>query len=53
MEDIHRRHKEVPFGWALWVHQIFEAWRRIQRAPWDDPPRCCIDDEFHRLSAPR
>jgi hypothetical protein len=29
MEELHRLHKDVPFGWLLWAQQLFR--RRSQR----------------------
>lgn len=30
MEELHRTHKDVPFGWVLWLQ---EAAARIRREP--------------------
>jgi hypothetical protein len=33
MEELHRIHKEVPFGyWVVWVEPAFKALRRKWRA---------------------
>ncbi|MET3525392.1 hypothetical protein ABID41_000487 [Phenylobacterium koreense] len=31
MEELHRLHKEVPFGWVLWLQQMMA--RRAHREP--------------------
>jgi len=55
MEDAHRRHKEVPFGWALWIETLVKAVRRrrARRKLWSDPPRATPPGDLHHLAAPR
>jgi len=31
MEELHRRHKDVPFGWVLWLQQAIVAVRNGPR----------------------
>ncbi len=56
MEELSRLHKDVPFGWALWVSEWLAARRRRRAlaAPQlgRDTPQIRRDD-WHHLSAPR
>ncbi|WP_374571714.1 hypothetical protein [Phenylobacterium sp.] len=54
MEEAHRKHKEVPFGWVLWIGQALAAVRRrrARRAPWREPLALTPPDDLNRLSAP-
>ncbi len=56
MEELSRLHKDVPFGWALWVSEWLAARRRRRAlaAPHlaCDTPQIRRDD-WHHLSAPR
>jgi len=56
VEELSRLHKDVPFGWALWVSQWLAALRgrRALAAPHPvrDLPDTCRKD-WPRLSAPR
>jgi hypothetical protein len=56
MEELSRLHKDVPFGWALWVSQWLAARRR--RKALAAPHQTCAApqirrDDWPRLSAPR
>ncbi len=46
MEELHRLHKDVPFGWVLWLQQLIAGWRAAE-----DSRRGAR--AFPRLSAPR
>ena len=56
MEELSRLHKDVPFGWALWVSQWLAVRRRRRALAAPHLERCgpeiCRDD-WPRLSAPR
>lgn len=58
MEELHRLHKEVPFGWVLWLQEVFgQAARKAavretaaaRRPLADDAP---VPGDLHCLSAP-
>lgn len=56
MEELSRLHKDVPFGWALWVSQWLAARRRRRGGAARLPPHPVQEirrDDWPRLSAPR
>jgi len=59
MEEAHRIHKDVSFGWLQSLRDLLSAMERrhaeAMRAPWRTPeePRNEILDNLHHLSAPR
>jgi hypothetical protein len=58
MEELHRLHKDVPFGWVLWVQEAMLAahgfWHRNGAGPWQDfrAPAPPVADDLHCLSGP-
>ena len=49
MEELHRIHKDVPFGyWALWVAPAFKALTRR----WNDRKTHTLAAGLDQLSAP-
>ena len=57
MEELHRLHKDVPFGWLLWVQELFG--QRARKGAVRAQPgagRAAIvgglPDDLHRLSGP-
>lgn len=55
MEELSKMHKDVPFGWVLWLTELLAA-RRVQRfevTDWREPkPPGEAPSDFHWLSAP-
>jgi hypothetical protein len=57
MEELHRLHKDVPFGWVLWLQELFgQAARKaaVREAEARQRPRVgeTVPDDLHCLSAP-
>lgn len=55
MEELHRLHKDVPFGWVVWLQEVFgerarKAALRQARAPAAD--QAYLPDDLHCLSGP-
>jgi hypothetical protein len=49
MEELHRIHKDVPFGyWALWLQPAFKALTR----KWKDRSAAKLPAGLDQLSAP-
>ena len=59
MEELHRIHKDVPFGWALALQNLLTRGptHRVDqsRAPWrlDEAKKHLIPDNLPNLAAPR
>ncbi len=58
MEELHRLHKDVPFGWVLWLQEVFGQAAR-KRAVRDQPAAGCkgaaggyVPSDLHCLSGP-
>lgn len=57
MEELHRLHKDVPFGWVLWLQEMLgqEGRKRaIRQAIAGRRPAAseAVPDDLHCLSAP-
>jgi len=51
MEELHRIHKDAPFGyWVVWLEPAFRALRRRWR---ERDVRRPLSADLERLSAPR
>lgn len=59
MEESHRLHKDVPFGWVLSLQRLMSqgAPYRVDQStsPWrlDEAKRHLLPDDLHNLAAPR
>lgn len=54
MEELHKTHKDVPFGWVLLIQELAAA-RRARKAaagPWREPACCAPPADLHHLAAP-
>lgn len=58
MEELHRLHKDVPFGWVLWLQEVFgqSARKRAVRDRQAQSGRATSSDyvpgDLHCLSGP-
>ena len=57
MEELHRLHKDVPFGWVLWLREMFGQEGRKRAIRQDVAGRRAaaseaVPDDLHCLSAP-
>lgn len=58
MEELHRLHKDVPFGWLLWAQELFgqaarkAAVRRRQGGARKSLGSAYVADDLHCLSGP-
>ena len=58
MEELHRLHKDVPFGWLLFVQELFgqnarkAAARRLQTGARASLGSAYVADDLHCLSGP-
>ena len=58
MEELHRIHKDVPFGWVLWLQEIFgqAARKGAVRQGRADPRKATsagyVPADLHCLSGP-
>ena len=58
MEELHRLHKDVPFGWVLWLQEVFghagrkRAVRDQQAAKREPTSGGYLPSDLHCLSGP-
>lgn len=54
MEELHKTHKDVSFGWVLLLQELVARRNARKRAarPWGDPASCPPPGDLHHLAAP-
>lgn len=54
MEELHKTHKDVPFGWVLLVQELAAKLRARKPAggPWGEPATSRPPSDLHHLAAP-
>lgn len=53
MEELHRTHKDVPFGWVLLMQELAAKVRaRKSGDRWSEPAPSQLPGDLHNLSAP-
>lgn len=55
MEELHRPHKDVPFGWVLWLQELFAERARKAAVREARPPVARLSytpDDLHSFSGP-
>ena len=55
MEELHKPHKDVPFGWVLWLQELFAERARkaaVREARSRGARLGYVPDDLHCLSGP-